>query len=307
MITEIVAYEECSLLASFIAKSYSANLTLLKKSHFEDGETNLNLKKFPSFKDQQVLFVHQFSYKNDPINNQILDLIFTLNAIKKTDTFELNLLIPYLPYSRQEKGFSDQDLGLLQTFLMVIKSIGVNKMFVCDIHSPITLEFYKNFIYEIKLDELWIEFISQNYLNKNDLILASPDAGGVNRVERIAKKLNLNFVHVTKKRIGPDHPVAVKLNGTVENKTVVLIDDIIDTAQTAINACNILLKHKALKIIGCFSHGILSNNALGLIQNSNFETFVTTNSVLPVSRAESSKFFITSINDLLVKQLKSFF
>lgn len=286
-----------------IAKSFNSKVQVLKIKNFADSEINLNLKNFPSFKNKTILINGQFEFnKQNSINEQLMNLFFVLDTIKKTMPKKMILLIPYLPYSRQEVGINNH-LGPLEVVLNNIQNTGISKIICCDLHEPSIIKNFKNLFIEIRFDIIWQNLIKS--LKIKNIALASPDKGGSSRVKRIAEALNIDYVLITKKRIKDDLAVPIKLDGDVKNKTIILIDDIIDTSRTAINACNLLLKNGAKEVFGCFAHGILSKNSSTLINKSKFKKIFVTNSVTSVSKLKNKKIDIISVNDYLTKQINT--
>ena len=134
---------------------------------------------------------------------------------------------------------------------------------------------------EVFFDQLWAEVIDQEFSDyqRSSLCILSPDKGGVARARRLADLVGASFASVKKKRVGYDESVAVSLNGDVDGKIVVLVDDIVDTGRTAVEAAELATKHGAQSMFACFAHAVLSGGALEKIKESCFKRVWVTDSL----------------------------
>lgn len=300
-----------SLVLSF-TQYFKKELFEIKVGHFADSETNIIKNDFECFNGKNVFFIEQFSFADGySINQQLMDFLLAASILNHVGAKQIVVFFPYFPYARQEVSILGKGLGLIGTFASLLKTVGVEKMVTCDLHEPAIIKDLPLTLHEIKLDEFWVELISSDKLfdfgnKKSDIILAAPDAGGVDRVEKMASVLDLSFASIVKKRVGADRSVALELHGNVQNKMVILIDDIIDTAGTALNACEKFLQAGARDVIGCFSHGILSCNASTSIEKSNFGEVFITNTTRSSSMFDRGKVSVALLNDFLCERVKSF-
>ena len=251
-----------------------AEIITIDISSFPDSETNFaetnfaetNLK-FDLIDDDEVLIY--WPLERGCINSQIFNLLLVINSLRDIN---VSVFLPYLPYCRQDKS-SIGFLPLGLSFIEILKKCGVSKIFSVQIHNP---KFFPDVI-DIDCSEFWA-----NHLRGQDIVLASPDFGGIERVNKIAKLLNVPAVYIEKERSDTGKTRSVKLHGDVKGRKVVLIDDILDTANTAVNACNMLLDNGALEVTGCFVHGIFSLNADKLISESKFKKVYVTDTFSPI-------------------------
>ena len=300
-------------LVSTCADSLKKSFITIKVSNFADTETNIIFKDYEKFKNKNILFIHQFSFKNEcSINRQLMNFLFVVDTLKNSGAKKIVSFLPYMPYARQEGSLSGEGGGLLGALTNLFKCSQIDKVIACDLHEPSVISKLPIDFEEIKLDFFWADIISKNKFidfekRKKDIILASPDKGGIRRVKKIASILNLDFVSVLKKRIGFDQTVAKTLDGDVKDKFVILIDDIVDTAGTAINACNMLIEKGAKEVIGCLSHGVSSANSTENIEKSKFSKIFVTNTIIlseqdiskKVVEVSSDKFMCEKLFDLV--------
>ena len=159
---------------------------------------------------------------------------------------------------------------------------------------------------DIPLDQFWAEYLKANFeeeINKEQICIASPDEGGFSRANKIANILNIPIVCVKKKRVRMDNPVALSLSGDVNSKTVVIIDDIIDTCRTAIQASRLLRMHGACRVIGVFTHAIFSLGYANNILENDFEKVFISNSLPIMFQAKDNKVSVCSINKYLIHKI----
>lgn len=249
----------------------------MQVNHFADTETVIFVDSDSREKinGQKVFINCKFSpIGNRPINDQLFDLFVLASRVRSLGAREIVAVLPYLPYSRQAK---DGGFRLIGNFF---KESGIDSIFCCEVHDAHSSEYFD--LTSVSLAEFWRNLLADNLGEKilSDLCVASPDKGGTKRAEALASVLGVSFVAVDKKRIGKDKSVAIGLSGEVEGKVVVLVDDIIDTGITAVNAAEILLENGATDVFACFAHPVLSGGALDRLKNSKISKIWVTNSFI---------------------------
>lgn len=309
---EIVAIQNSNLaldLASYLNKK----IIVPQIEDFADTETLIKISNTDIIKNKVIFVVQQFFFfhKNnsyiDPINNQLFKLLLLVDYLKKAGAKKIVCILPYLPYSRQNKTACGKYFGAAFLLGKLFKHAGLDRVVCFDLHEPgIKLEFETE-LENVKLDEFWVDFLKSKF--KDEIFkfsLVSPDMGRIAMVKNIAKLLGISFAYIEKKRIGIDRSVSIELFGNV-NKNVIVIDDIVDTAKTAINTCNLLVKKDAKKIIGCFSHAVMTNDAKDKLESSLYEEIFLTDTVPVDSKtSDSKKIFILSVKDFLCNYIKQY-
>jgi len=153
---------------------------------------------------------------------------------------------------------------------------------------------------DINCINLFTSYIKQTYGSK-DIVIVSPDKGGINRIKQVSLLLDVEHAYIEKERFSKEQTKALHLHGDVSGKTVILIDDILDTAGTAINASTMLVEHGAKIVYGCFTHGIFSNNAVEKLKNSRFEKIFVTNTVSSIDGMDNIVFL--SVDDFFASKV----
>lgn len=306
---EIISQKGSSF-AESLSLCLGKKLISIEVEDFADTETCIKLSDVEHIKNKNLCIVQHFSFLNkgesnlNSINNQILKFLLLADFLKKAGAKKLIAIIPYLPYSRQDKTYYDRYIGAISFIGKIIKTSGIEMVISFDLHESDIKDDFMVELEEILLSDFWVEFIKSNFDTKN-IYLVSPDKGHVKTVQRISEKLGVDFGHIKKERIANDQSKALSFVGNVQDKTVVLIDDIIDTATTSINACKMLRDHGAKNIIACFTHGVFTDNAIEKLEQSRFEKIFVTDTVFQRKDVLGcGKVSVISIIDLLCNHLK---
>ncbi|MFH0898937.1 MAG: ribose-phosphate diphosphokinase [bacterium] len=297
-----------SELAENIAQRLTAPIIKIPLQHFVDNETYVSSFDIQKIAGQKLFLIHQFFHTTceefTPINAQIFDFLFIAHLLKACKASAITTLLPYLPYSRQDKSDIKEIKGALHFIGKTFACQGIHDIICTDLHSSHAKGLMGGSLHSIGLEEFWAEHIKENILPEHtNICLASPDLGGKARIEKIAKILGLEFISMEKTRIGPDESIPLPLSHNVEGKTIIIVDDILDTGKTALNACALLIKHGATEVFGCFSHAVFSFEAQSLIEKSPFSKIYLTDTILFDDSLLSKKFQKVSINTFLSKKI----
>lgn len=304
---EIIS-QKGSTFAQSLSSCLGKKLINVEVQDFADTETYIKFSDVELIKNKNLCVIQQFSFSNkdlNSVNNQILKFLLLVDFLKKAGAKKIVAVLPYLPYSRQDKSYYDKYVGAINFIGKIFKTAGLEKIIACDLHeSDIQNDFVVD-LNEILLSFFWADFIKGNFNTKN-IYLVSPDEGHRKTVKAIAEKLNVEFGYIEKERVGSDRTKALKFIGDARDKTIFLIDDIIDTANTAVNACAMLKDNGAKKIIGCFSHGVFTQGSIEKIEKDSFERIFVTDSIVQGKDVIGcEKISIVSIVNLICDFLKS--
>jgi ribose-phosphate pyrophosphokinase len=293
---------------SLLEKKLDTKIIRFESGQFADTECFVK-KTDIDLKDQNVLLIHQFSFDNESVNDQIIKLLYFVDLLKKMGTKKIDLVLPYYAYSRQDKNYNKKFPGFLFLIDKLFKIACVDKIFTFEIHKSDSIKSFETKTEEISLVDFGVSFFKENkniLFDGNDVCFLSPDEGRGQSIELIAKRAGVSFGYVKKERIEKDISIPLELVGNVENKNVIIIDDIIDTGGTALNACDLALKLGAKKVIGFFGHPVLSKNCVEKLEKSNFEKIFITDSVDVGEKIKNSKKIKqTTLTDSLVEFLKN--
>lgn len=306
---EIISLNSSNFINS-VEKGLGKKIIKIKSGNFADSEYYIKPPDV-SLKDKEVFVIHQFSFENKSINNQLLEFLFLTDLIKKLGAKKIYAILPYLPYSRQAKNFDSKFIGPINLIGKLFNSASIDQVVSFELHEDLIKDIFTIPLIEISLIDFGVDFLNNEHsklFEKKDICFVSPDKGRAKFIEKIAKKAEKAFAYVKKERAEKDKAVAKQLIGNVKGKDVVIVDDIIDTGNTAIGACNLVLENGAKSVIGFFAHPVLSKDAVEKINKSNFEQIFITDTVLVGDKLkQSNKIKQTSLADIFVKFFKEYY
>jgi len=286
---DILSGDICKLLSLKYKEEIKPIKTILDK--FSDGEIRVELKE--NLRGCDVYVIQSLSR---PINDHIMELLLMLDTLKRCDVNSVTVVLPYLAYSRQDKKVKSRVPISARIIADVIQLGNVNRIVTVDLHSSQIQGFYN-----IPVDNLYGSMILMEYIDKSDdLMIISPDAGGMERAKHWATKLNCEMASCYKHRSNPNEIGEMRVIGDVKGKKCVIVDDMIDTGGTLCKAAEVLTTHGAKNVEIFATHGVLSGKAIHKINDSHISK-VTITDTIPASGVVlgSSKFNIVSVDELL--------
>ena len=237
-----------------------------------------------------------------PVNDNLMELLVMIDALKRASAGRITAVLPYYGYGRQDRKAQPRVPITAKLVADLLTSAGVDRVLALDLHAGQIQGFFN-----IPVDHLFATPVIIDYLGKKDLqnpVIVSPDAGGVERARAIAKRLKAGLAIIDKRRDGPNVALFMHLIGAVRSKDVVIIDDMIDTAGTLIEAVEALRREGARRIIACGVHPVLSGPAVDRIRTSCLEETVVTNSI-PVPEAKrAARVTVLSVAPLLGEAIR---
>lgn len=241
-------------------------------STFSDGEIMVQLNE--NVRGMDIFIVQPSS---NPVNRSIMELLIMIDALKRASAYRITAVVPYFGYARQDRKVQSRAPITAKLIADIITAAGAQRVLTIDLHAGQIQGFF-----DIPVDHLYATPVILDYiknLNFKDLVVVSPDAGGVERARAFAKRLKASLAIVDKRRDGPNVSEVMNIIGDVENKNALLLDDMIDTAGTITQAADAIKKKGAMKVIVGCTHGIFSGNAIKRINDSAIEEVILTDSV----------------------------
>jgi ribose-phosphate pyrophosphokinase len=240
-----------------------------------------------------------------PVNDNLMDLLIIIDALRRASAQRINCVIPYYGYARSDK--KDQPRVPITAKLVadLITVAGADRVITVDLHADQIQGFFNipvDHLYSIPIFERYFK----NILKSEDLVVVSPDSGGANRARSLAKRLNCGLAIGDKRRSGNnDQTELLNIIGDVKDKVAILFDDIIDTGGSLIKISNVLAEHGAKKVYAACVHGVLSGNAVENIDASPIEKLFITNTIfLSPEKQKSKKIVQLSIAEMLAIAIK---
>ncbi|MDG4657980.1 ribose-phosphate diphosphokinase [Ectobacillus antri] len=259
-------------LASQIAKHIGVELGKCSVTRFSDGEIQINIDE--SIRGGDVFVIQSTS---NPVNDNIMELLIMIDALKRASAKTINIVIPYYGYARQDRKARSREPITAKLVANLLETAGATRVITLDLHAPQIQGFF-----DIPIDHMMGVPILSEYFQKKelqDIVIVSPDHGGVTRARKMADRLKAPIAIIDKRRPRPNVSEVMNIVGNIEGKTAILIDDIIDTAGTITLAANALVENGAREVYACCTHPVLSGPAIERIQNSKIKELVVTNSI----------------------------
>ncbi|UQZ89402.1 phosphoribosylpyrophosphate synthetase [Deltaproteobacteria bacterium Smac51] len=286
------------LLAKEISEYLGQQLSLTQVRRFSDGEILVELAENMRGRD---IYVIQSTCA--PVNDNLMELLLIIDALKRASATCINAVIPYYGYARQDRKAAPRVPISAKLVADLITKAGASRVLGMDLHAGQIQGFF-----DIPVDHLYAAPVLLDYLrkqNREDLVLVSPDAGGVERTRYFARHLGAPIAIVDKRREAPNVAKAMNIVGEVKGKVAVIIDDMVDTAGTLTQAAQVIMNLGALEVQACATHAVLSGPALERIENSVLTSVVVTNTIpLNEKAAASSKIRVMSVAPLLGEAIR---
>lgn len=240
-----------------------------------------------------------------PVNDHLIELLIMADALKRASADNVTAVIPYYGYARQDRKNAPRTPITSKLVADLLVAAGIGRVLAMDLHASQIQGFF-----DIPFDHLFalpvlLEYLKEQFRGGSDVVIVSPDAGGVERARAYAKRLKAGLGIIDKRREAANVSEVMNIIGDVKDKTVIVVDDMIDTAGTLTNAAEALRDAGATRVVACASHAVLSGPAIDRIENSPLEEVVVTNSI-PASEAGAacSKIKQLSVARLLGEAVK---
>ncbi len=259
-------------LAEEIADEVGVDLGKCSVTRFSDGEVQINIEE--SIRGCDVFVIQSTSA---PVNEHLMEVLIMIDALKRASAKTINIVMPYYGYARQDRKARAREPITAKLVANLLETAGADRVITLDLHAPQIQGFF-----DILIDHLMgVPILSEYFLEKDlkDIVIVSPDHGGVTRARKLADRLKAPIAIIDKRRPRPNVAEVMNIVGNIEGKTAILIDDIIDTAGTITLAANALVENGATEVYACCTHPVLSGPAIESIQNSNIKELVVTNSI----------------------------
>ncbi|HWI49993.1 MAG TPA: ribose-phosphate diphosphokinase [Rummeliibacillus sp.] len=281
-------------LAAAIAKEVGVELGKSSVKHFSDGEIQISIEE--SIRGCDVFIVQSTSA---PVNENLMELLIMVDAVKRASARTVNVVMPYYGYARQDRKARSREPITAKLVANLLETAGATRVVVLDLHAPQIQGFFDILIDHLMGVPLLSDYFKQKGFNPEDVVVVSPDHGGVTRARKMAERLKTPIAIIDKRRPKPNVAEVMNIVGNVDGKVCILIDDIIDTAGTITIGAEALVKSGAKEVYACCTHPVLSGPAIERIENSVIKELVVTNSIQLPEEKKSPKIKELSVATLL--------
>jgi ribose-phosphate pyrophosphokinase len=294
----IFAVNASQSLAKRICEHLNVPMTDVLVGRFSDGEIQVQIKENIRGKD---VFIIQSTCP--PTNDHLMELLILIDAARRASANRITAVLPYFGYARQDR--KDQPRVPITAKLVdnIMLAAGANRVLTMDLHAPQIQGFY-----DIPVDHLYAIHVLCDYFDTKkikNLVVVSPDVGGIKMARAYAKRLGAALAIVDKRRTSPETTEVMHILGRVKGKTAVIVDDIVATGSSLIEAVEALTKKGVVSVYAAMSHGILSGNALSRIHHCKpLKELVITDSVPIKNTSQHPKIKVLTIAPLLAEAVK---
>lgn len=261
-------------LVNEIAENIGIPVGIASVGSFSDGETAVNIGEVVRGSD--VFIIQSICH---PVNDNLMELLVMIDAIKRASAGRITAVIPYFGYARQDRKARARDPISAKLVANLITTAGADRILSMDLHAPQIQGFF-----DIPVDHLLglpiiAEYLKEKFAGQDDLVIVSPDVGSVTRSRKVAERLDCPLAIIDKRRPKANVSEVMNIIGDIRNKRVVLVDDLIDTGGTIVNGADALIEAGAKEVYACCTHAVLSGPAIQRIQDSSIKEMVVLNTI----------------------------
>lgn len=283
-------------LAAHIMRELEAPLGRAVIGSWRNGETRVKLEE--NVRGSDVFVIQSMS---DPVNHHLMELLLIIDALRRASAARITAVIPYFAYAKQEKKTSGREPISAKLVANLLTTAGADRILTMDLHSPAIEGFF-----DIPVDHLRAAPILSRHINRlklDDLVIVSPDAGGVARAEDLRGRTGGSLAIISKRHPGPDVTEALEMVGDVSGKPAVLVDDMISTGGTLVVAAELLQQRGAGEVLSAATHGIFAHDALDLIDRSPITRLLVTDTLPLPEDGPTTKIEVVSVAPLLAEAI----
>jgi ribose-phosphate pyrophosphokinase len=285
-------------LAKEIAGVLKTQVGQASVGRFPDGEVEVKITE--NVRGADCFIIQPTSY---PANDNLMELLLMVDALRRASAWRITAVIPYFGYGRQDRKAEPRVPISAKLVSNIIRAAGIDRLLTMDLHAGQIQGFF-----DIPVDHLYANPVLVGYFQKKkippeQLVVVSPDAGGVERARAFAKRLESGLAIIDKRRISPREANVMHVVGDVKGKVALIIDDLVDTGGTLVKAAQALSDSGATRVLAAAAHGVLAGPAIERLNASPVEELVITNSI-PLNHKDARKIRVLSVGPLLAEAIE---
>ena len=294
---KIISGNAHPVMAREIAAHQKMPLTKTDVRKFSDGEIFVEIKENVRGADAFVI-----QPTCTPVNDHLMELVLIVDALRRASARRITAVMPYYGYARQDRKVAPRVPISAKVVAQMLMAVGTRRALCMDLHAGQIQGFF-----DIPVDHLYAAPVLLDHIGNKfkDVVMVSPDAGGVERTRAFAKRLNATLAIIDKRRDKPNECEAMHVIGNVKDKVAIMLDDMVDTAGTLCKGAAALLANGAKEVHACCSHPVLSGAAVSRIQDSGIKSLMVTNSIpLRPEAAACDKITVLPVSALLADAIQ---
>ena len=272
-------------------------LGIAEVRRFSDGEINVEIRD--NVRGVDVFIVQSTC---PPVNDNLMELLVLMDALKRASAKRVTAVIPYYGYARQDRKVLPRAPITAKLVADLLTAAGVSRVLTVDLHAGQIQGFFNIPVDHLYSAPVMLDHIKANY--GNDIVIVSPDAGGVERARAFAKRLHVPMAIIDKRRVMPNVAEVMNIIGEVDGKTAILLDDMVDTAGTLVMSADALKNKGAKRVFPMTTHAVLSGPAIERLEKSVIEELVVTDTIPLGAKASCRKLKVLSVAGLLGEAIK---
>ncbi|MGX7030255.1 ribose-phosphate diphosphokinase [Vagococcus zengguangii] len=286
-------------LAQKIANAIGVELGKSSVKQFSDGEIQINIEE--SIRGDHVYLIQSTSF---PVNDNLMELLIMMDALKRASAKTINVVLPYYGYARQERKARSREPITAKLVADMLTAAGADRVLTLDLHAAQIQGFFNIPVDHLMAAPLLADYFMDKGYEGDDIVVVSPDHGGVTRARKLADFLKAPIAIIDKRRPKANVAEVMNIIGKVEGKKCIIIDDMIDTAGTITLAAQALKDEGATEVIACCTHPVLSGPALERLEQSVIEKVIVTDSIYLPEEKMIEKIEKVSVGELIGDAIK---
>lgn len=286
-------------LAQKIADAVGVDLGKSAVNQFSDGEIQINIEE--SIRGDHVYLIQSTSY---PVNDNIMELLIMMDALKRASAKTINVVIPYYGYARQDRKARSREPITAKLFADMLTTAGADRVLTLDLHAAQIQGFFDIPVDHLMAAPLLADYFIDYGYEGDDIVVVSPDHGGVTRARKLAEFLKSPIAIIDKRRPKANVAEVMNIIGKVSGKKCIIIDDMIDTAGTITLAAQALIDEGATEVIACCTHPVLSGPAIERLEDSPIQKVIVTDSIELPEKRRIAKIEEVSVGALIGDAIK---
>ena len=296
---KILSGNSNKLLSEKISKYLKNRLVNSSIRKFADGEIYIEINE--NIRGNSIFLIQSIS---SPANDNLMELLLCVDALKRSSAKNITAVIPYFGYARQDRKVAPRTSISAKLVSNLITKAGADRIVTVDLHAGQIQGFFDIPVDNLFATPIFTRHIKRKIKNKN-LICVAPDVGGVERARALGRKLNVELAIIDKRRSAPGKSSVMNVIGNVKGKICIIVDDLIDSGGTIVNATEALKKRGAKEVHVYVTHGVLSGDAVEKIKKSKIKNLVVTDTINTLGRVKKVRNIeILSISNLLAEAIK---
>ena len=286
-------------LAQEIATHFNIALGKANVATFSDGEIMVEIQE--NVRGMDVFIVQSTC---DPVNKHLMELLIIIDALKRASAERITAAVPYYGYARQDRKVAPRVPITAKLVADLLTTAGADRILTMDLHAGQIQGFFNIPVDNLFASPIMLKYVKEKYTG-GDLVIVSPDAGGVERARNLAKNLGAGLAIIDKRRLRANEAEVMNIIGDIEGKHALILDDMVDTAGTLTKAADALCSRGAVSIAACCTHAVLSGSAIDKIKSSCLKELIVTNTIPLTPRARAlQNIKVLSIAGLFAEAIK---